>query len=217
MSTVSKIAREIETASFIIKQRQGKLDELSRKSELSEREKIFLGEETQLVRSVRNLIEWYKKDTDRSLGRLPPQATDIEEAVIGAIMIEKDKLPAIERFLKAEHFYLEAHQIIYNACKFLFMAGEPVDMRTVIYQLRKAGKIEQVGGAYYIAEVTSKVSSAANIEYHARILIEMAIKRRLILLAGKLLQEAYDDTRDCFELLTDADEEIKIVNSWIKK
>lgn len=217
MPTVTKINREIETISFLAKQRKEELDKLTRKAELTEKERIQVGNETQLLVAVNKLLQWYRKDVDRSLGRLPPQATDLEEAVLGAIMLERPALPAVERFLKPEHFYPEPHQIIYNACKFLFAAGEPVDMRTVVFQLRKAGKIEQIGGAAYIAELTSKVSSAANIEYHARIIIEMAIKRRLILMSGSVLAGAYDDTQDCFELLDAAEEEFKVIQSWGRK
>ena len=115
------------------------------------------------------------RDISESLGKLPPQALDLEEAVLGALMLEKNALNAVVEFLKPEHFYSEMHKEIYNAIIDLFKASDPVDMRTVVNQLRKSGKIELVGGAYYIAELTSKVSSAANIEYHARVIMEMAI------------------------------------------
>ena len=105
------------------------------------------------------------RDISESLGKLPPQALDLEEAVLGALMLEKGALNAVVEFLKPEHFYSEQHQEIYRAIIDLFKGSEPVDMRTVVNQLRKNAKIELVGGAYYIAELTSKVSSAANIEY----------------------------------------------------
>ena len=141
------------------------------------------------------------RDLSESLGKLPPQARDLEEAVLGALMLEKNALNAVVEFLKPEHFYAEAHKEIYSAIIDLFKASEPVDMRTVVNQLRKSGKLELVGGAYVIAELTAKVSSAANIEYHARVVIEMAIKRDLIRIASQIHHDAYEDSTDVFELL----------------
>src|SRR5687767_12735388 len=141
------------------------------------------------------------RDISESLGKLPPQALDLEEAVLGALMLEKNALNAVVEFLKPEHFYVEAHKEIYTAIVELFKSSEPVDMRTVVNQLRKHGKIELIGGAYYIAELTAKVSSAANIEYHARVIIEMAIKRDLIQIASQIHHDAYEDVTDVFELL----------------
>jgi replicative DNA helicase len=152
------------------------------------------------------------------LGKLPPQALDLEEAVLGALMLEKNALNAVVEFLKPEHFYTEAHQEIYAAIVELFKNSEPVDMRTVVNQLRKNGKLELVGGAYYIAELTSKVSSAANIEYHARVIIEMAIKRNLIQIASQVHSDAYEDTTDVFELLDKTEQSIfEISDSNLRK
>src|SRR6187402_1775710 len=148
------------------------------------------------------------RDISESSGKLPPQARDLEEAVLGALMLEKNALNAVVEFLKPEHFYVEAHREIYSAITDLFKASEPVDMRTVVAQLRKKAKLEIVGGAYYIAELTSKVSSAANIEYHARVVIEMAIKRELIQIASQVHQDAYEDTSDVFELLDKTEQSI---------
>lgn len=153
-----------------------------------------------------------------NLGKLPPQAVDLEEAVLGALMLEKQALNAVVEFLKPEHFYVEAHQDIYSAIIELFKGSEPVDMRTVVNQLRKIGKLELVGGAYYIAELTSRVSSAANIEYHARVIIEMAIKRELIRISSQVQQDAYEDTTDVFELLDKTEQSIfEISDSNLRK
>ena len=148
------------------------------------------------------------RDISESIGKLPPQALELEEAVLGALMLEKSALNAVVEFLKPEHFYSEAHREIYNAIITLFKSSEPVDMRTVVAQLRKDGKVELVGGPYRIAELTSKVSSAANIEYHARVIIEMAIKRDLIHIASQVHQDAYEDTTDVFELLDKTEQSI---------
>ncbi|MBN8651758.1 MAG: replicative DNA helicase [Cytophagales bacterium] len=158
------------------------------------------------------------RDIADSLGKLPPQALDLEEAILGALMLEKNALTAVVEFLRPEHFYTEQHKEIYSAIIELFKASEPVDMRTVVAQLRKSGKLELVGGAYYIAELTSKVSSAANIEYHARIIIEMAIKRDLIQIASQIHHDAYEDTTDVFELLDKTEQNIfQISDSNLRK
>ncbi|HNV30976.1 MAG TPA: DnaB-like helicase N-terminal domain-containing protein, partial [Cyclobacteriaceae bacterium] len=158
------------------------------------------------------------RDISESLGKLPPQALDLEEAILGALMLEKNALTAVVEFLRPEHFYSEQHREIYTAIIDLFKASEPVDMRTVVAQLRKSAKLELVGGAYYIAELTSKVSSAANIEYHSRIIIEMAIKRDLIQIASQIHHDSYEDTTDVFELLDKAEQNIfKISDSNLRK
>ncbi len=158
------------------------------------------------------------RDVTESLGKLPPQALDLEEVVLGALMLEKNALNAVVEFLKPEHFYLETHKEIYTAIVDLFKATEPVDMRTVVNQLRKSGKLELVGGAYYVAELTSKVSSAANIEYHARVIMEMAIKRELIQVASQIQSDAYEDTTDVFELLDKTEQSIfQISDSNLRK
>ncbi|MEQ8302786.1 MAG: replicative DNA helicase [Cyclobacteriaceae bacterium] len=148
------------------------------------------------------------RDISESLGKLPPQALDLEESVLGALMLEKNALTAVVEFLRPEHFYSDAHKEIFTAIIDLFKASDPVDMRTVVAQLRKNGKLDVVGGAYAIAELTSKVSSAANIEYHARIIIEMAIKRNLIQIASQIHHDAYEDTTDVFELLDKTEQSV---------
>src|SRR5258707_2560915 len=158
------------------------------------------------------------RDIAETLGKLPPQPPDLEEAVLGALMLEKNALTAVVEFLRPEHFYSDQHKEIYTAIIDLFKSSEPVDMRTVVAQLRKNGKLEVAGGAFYIAELTSKVSSAANIEYHARIIIEMAIKRDLIQIASQVHHEAYEDTTDVFELLDKTEQSIfQISDSNLRK
>lgn len=158
------------------------------------------------------------RDISESLGKLPPQAVDLEEAVLGALMLEKNALNSVVEFLKPEHFYVESHKVIYEAIVELFKSSEPVDMRTVVNQLRKQGKLELIEGAYKIAELTAKVSSAANIEYHARVIIEMAIKRTLIQVASQIHHDAYEDTSDVFELLDKTEQSIfEISDSNLRK
>jgi len=158
------------------------------------------------------------RDIAESLGKLPPQALDLEEAILGALMLEKNALTAVVEFLRPEHFYSEAHKLIYEAIIDLFKASDPIDMRTVVAQLRKNGKLELVEGAYKIAELTSKVSSAANIEYHSRIIIEMAIKRDLIRISSQIQKDAFEDTTDVFELLDKTEQSIfQISDSNLRK
>lgn len=141
------------------------------------------------------------RDLTDNLGKLPPQAIDLEEAVLGAIMLERRAITQVIEILKQEDFYLEKHREIYQACVDLFRKDDPIDMKSVTHQLRRTGKLELVGGAYTTAELTSRVSSAANIEHDARIIVEMAIKRRLITMASQVHNEAFDDTTDVFEVL----------------
>lgn len=140
------------------------------------------------------------RDITDSLGKLPPAAVDLEEAVLGALMLERRALEVLP-LLIPNHFYTEVHKEIYRAITDLATAKNPIDMRTVVAQLRSNGKIELIGGAHYIAELTSKVSSASNIMYHARVIIQMAIKREMIQLASRVHHAAYDDTSDALELL----------------
>ncbi len=135
------------------------------------------------------------------LGKIPPQAVDLEEAVLGALMLEKDALTNVIDILKVESFYKEAHKVIFQAILDLFAESQPIDLLTVTTQLRKNGALEVAGGAFYITELTSKVASASNIEYHARIITEQAIKRELIKISSEIQKDAFEETTDVFELL----------------
>ena len=135
------------------------------------------------------------------LGKVPPQAIELEEAVLGALMLEKDALTSVIDILKVESFYKEAHKVIFQAILDLFTESQPIDLLTVTTQLRKNGALEVAGGAFYITELTSKVASAANIEFHARIITEQSIKRELIRISSTIQKDAFEDTTDVFELL----------------
>ncbi|MFT4737657.1 MAG: replicative DNA helicase [Cyclobacteriaceae bacterium] len=157
-------------------------------------------------------------DTDLQIGKLPPQAVDIEEAVLGALMLERDALSNVVDILKVESFYREAHKHIFQAIVDLFNNSEPVDIKTVVHQLRRMGKLEEVGGAYYVADLTTRVNSAANIEYHSRIISEQSIKRELIRISSEIQRDAYEDTIDVFNLLDKAEQSLfDISESHIRK
>ena len=134
-------------------------------------------------------------------GKVPPQAVDLEEAVIGAMMLEKDKLAAVIELLKPDVFYKTEHQLIYGAITRLFAAVKPVDILTVTDELRQSGELELVGGPYYIAMLTNRVASSANIEFHTRIILQKHIQRELIRISSSIIKDAFEDTTDVFELL----------------
>ena len=142
------------------------------------------------------------------LGKLPPQAVDIEEAVLGALMLEKDALSAVIDVLRPECFYKDAHQMIFQAIHTLFHKAEPIDILTVTHALKKSGELEIVGGAYYITQLTSRIASAANIEYHARIILQKYIQRELIRISGETIKDAYEDTQDVLQLLDKAEKNL---------
>lgn len=135
------------------------------------------------------------------LGKLPPQASDLEEAVLGGIMIEKEAILSVVEFLRGECFYRDNHQKIFTACHTLFTKGEPIDLLTIRSQLSKQGELEMVGGAYYLTELTDRVSSAANIEFHARIVYQKWLQREMIRINTESIQSAYEDTTDVLELI----------------
>ena len=155
---------------------------------------------------IRNVLG--KASLSTGLGKLPPQAIELEEAVLGALMLEKDALTAVIEILQIESFYKESHQKIYEAILQLFDNSEPVDILTVTNQLRKNGTLDFAGGSFYISGLTQRVNSAANVEYHARIVSEMAIKRHLITIASEIEKEAYEDTTDTFALLDKVEQDI---------
>lgn len=144
----------------------------------------------------------------QGLGKLQPQALDLEEAVLGAVMLEKDAFSRVATMLKPSSFYKEAHQKIYEAVITLFNKLEPIDILSVTNQLRITGNLELVGGAFYIVGLTDKVNAAANIEYHAKVVAEQAIKRDLIAMASTLERLAYEDTSDVFDLINQVSRDI---------
>lgn len=139
-------------------------------------------------------------------GRVLPQAVPLEEAVLGAIMLDKDALTVVIDILRPDSFYREEHQQIYRAMIRLFERSNPIDSLTVMEELRKMGELEAVGGPAYLANLTLKVASAANLEYHARIVSQKFIQRELIRTSTKTIKDAFEDSTDVFELLDDAEQ-----------
>ena len=151
-------------------------------------------------------------------GKLPPQATDLEEAVLGAMMIDKKGVDDVIDILHSEVFYKESHQLIYDAIYTLFQNTEPIDLRTVSNQLRQSGNLDVVGGDFYLINLTQKVSSSAHIEFHARIILQKYIQRKLISISSEIIEEAYDETIDVFDLLDDAESKLfEVTQGNLKK
>ena len=139
-------------------------------------------------------------------GRVQPQATQLEEVVLGALMLDKDALSMILDILRPQSFYVDAHRLIYQAMLDLFEKSNPIDLLTVMEALKKSGDLEAVGGPGYLAELTNRVASAANIEYHARIISQKHIQRELISVSTKIIHDAFEDTTDVFDLLDSAEQ-----------
>ncbi len=151
-------------------------------------------------------------------GKLPPQAPELEMAVLGALMLEKDALTSVIDLLKPESFYKPSHKLVYEAVIRLFDKSEPIDQITVVQELREMGALEAAGGAFGVANLTMRVNSAANVEYHARIITETAIKRELIRISSEIQRDAYEDTTDVFKLLDDTESALfEVSESNIRK
>jgi replicative DNA helicase len=146
-------------------------------------------------------------------GKVPPQARDLEEAVLGAIMLEKGAFDAVVEILKPECFYVDAHQRIYKAMQSLANKSQPIDILTVVEELRFKEELEIVGGPYYVTKLTNAVVSSANIEAHSRIILQKFIQRELIRISGEIISDAYEDSTDVFDLLDQAESKMYEVTS----
>ncbi len=147
-------------------------------------------------------------DVHQRAGRVPPQAVDVEQSVLGAMLLEREAIPKAIEILRAESFYSAKHKKIFTAITQLFERSNPVDLITLTEELRRRSELEEIGGAYYLTELTTQVASAANVEYHSRIIAEKYLLRKLIETMTTLVGEAYDPGSDAFELLDMAEAEI---------
>ncbi len=142
------------------------------------------------------------------IGRVQPQARELEEAILGALMLEKDAYSLVSDILKPDSFYDSIHQTIYRAIVDLALRQAPVDMLTVVEQLKKEGELEAVGGPVYIAQLTEKVASAAHIEFHARIIAQKYLARELISFSSLVTNKAFDETSDVDDLMQEAESKL---------
>lgn len=142
-------------------------------------------------------------------GRLPPQAIELEVAVIGACMLERDVLPRIIHMAKPDIFYKEAHQKIFKAIIDLFEGNHPIDILTVTERLKFNGELELVGGPYYVTQLTSRIASSSNIVYHCQIVFQKYLQREIIRICSETTRLAFEDTTDLFEMYDNLIDEIK--------
>ena len=146
-----------------------------------------------------------QQPVDNTYGHLQPQALDVEKAVLGALLIDRDAYPVVCEMLFPESFYEPRNQMIYAAIRDLSLEERPVDILTITDQLEKKGQLEEVGGPAYIAEISSRVASSAHIEYHARIIAQKFLARQLISFASGIETKAFDETIDVDELMQEAE------------
>ena len=151
-------------------------------------------------------------------GKVPPQAKDLEEAVLGAIMLEKSAFDTVVEILKPDCFYVEANQHIFRAMQGLQQKNSPIDLLTVVEELKFRSELELVGGPYYVTRLTNAVVSSANIEAHSRIILQKFIQRELIRISGEIIGDAYEDTTDVFDLLDEAESKLfEITNNHLRR
>ncbi len=154
----------------------------------------------------------YKGNSDSKIleqeGRVPPQAVEVEEAVLGSMLIEHEAATVALQMLSAKDFYKPAHQHIFEVLHDLYERDNPLDLLTVENELRDKGLLDTCGGAGYLSELTRSVSSAANVDYHAQIIAEKATKRNLILGCTDIIKEAYDSSSDPYDVLDKAEQRI---------
>lgn len=141
-------------------------------------------------------------------GKLPPQALDLEEAVLGAMMIDKKGVDEVIDILQPDAFYKDAHKYIFEAIVTLFNDSQPIDLLTVSSQLRKMAKLDLAGGDFYLIQLTQKISSSAHIEFHSRIILQKYIQRSLIKISSEIIEDSYDETTDVFDLLDKAESKL---------
>lgn len=144
-------------------------------------------------------------------GVLPPQSIEMEEAVLGALLIDQSAISEVIDILREEVFYREEHRLIYQAIFELFKGNEPIDILTVSAKMREMSTLDKVGGDYYLAHLSQRVSSSAHVEYHARIIIQKNIQRELIGISSRIIEKAYDETTDVLDLLDEAEQQLYAV------
>ena len=161
----------------------------------------------------------YDKMTDTPVaGVVPPQAVELEETVLGALMLEKDSIIAVQEYITADAFYTEEHRLIYKAIESLSAELKPIDLYTVTERLKARKELKKVGGAAYLAQLTQKVGSAANIEFHAKIIAQKYVQRELIRSATEIQRRSYDEDQDVTDLIGFAESEIfKVAEGHVKR
>lgn len=151
-------------------------------------------------------------------GSLPPQALDLEEAVLGALMLEKDGIITIQDILKPEAFYSDIHKMVYKAIEELSMELKPVDLLTVTEKLKQKKQLKLVGGAQFLAQLTQRVASASHLEFHSTIIAQKFVQRELIRSSTEIQRRSYDESTDVTDLIDFAEQEIyKVAEGHISR
>ncbi|WP_158961364.1 replicative DNA helicase [Myroides fluvii] len=171
------------------------------------------------AKDIRTYASSFNKDVIAlEKGKLPPQVTDFEEAVLGAMMIDKKGIDEVIDILQPDAFYKEGHKYIFEAIDQLFVGNQPIDLLTVSAQLRKNAKLDIAGGDAYLVSLTQKISSSAHIEFHSRVILQKFIQRSLIRISNEIIEDAYDETTDVFDLLDKAEAKLyEVTQGNIKK
>lgn len=151
-------------------------------------------------------------------GRVPPNATDVEAQILGAMLLEREAIARVIEVIDEDAFHADYHRKMFQAILAMFDRSEPVDIITLAEELRRRGQLELIGGEPYLAELTMKVTSAANAEYHSKIVLEKSLMRALIAAASAIVARAYSPTEDAFQLLDESEQEIfRISEKRLKK
>ena len=141
-------------------------------------------------------------------GKVPPQARELEEAVLGGILIDMTCLPVVLNIIFSDAFYLEQHKVIFDEILSIYDQNKIIDILTVVEQLKFKEKLDNIGGAYYVTKLTNSVVSTANIEYHCKIILEKYLAREAIRIGGEFVGSAYEDDTDVFQMYDKTDDEI---------
>ena len=160
----------------------------------------------------RNPLKIYENDNQAivnlSDGKIPPQALDLEEAVLGAMLIDEKGVNEVIDILSPEVFYKKSHQLIFESIQRLFRESEPIDLLTVSADLKKNKNFEVIGGDFYLIGLSQKVSSSAHIEYHSRIIQQKFIQRKLITISNEIISKSYNESTDVIDLLDEAESKL---------
>jgi len=149
--------------------------------------------------------ENYDFEKLKSVSKQPPAVVEVERQVIGAMLLDNDAIPRVFEILKTDSFFDPKHRTLFNSIQSLYEANEPVDTVTLYEELNKEGKAEEAGGAAYITKLSQDIASAANVDYHARIVLEKWILRKLIATSLEVATSAYEGREDVFDLLDEAE------------
>ncbi|TVQ50220.1 MAG: replicative DNA helicase [Saprospirales bacterium] len=163
------------------------------------------------VTSGERRLQPMRKDEDLNsllYGKVQPQAVQVEEVLLGALMLDKDAFAIVIDILRPSSFYTHAHQLIFKAMLDMFEKNITIDLLTVKDELQKNGDLDASGGTPYLVDLTNKVASSANVEFHARIIAQKFIQRELIRVSTAIIKDAYDETKDVFDLLDEAEKNL---------